>query len=181
LGKFKKRHRYVVSLKWCAKIKINEEEKCEMTSPIAFDVKKDSNYKAKIKFRKNSPIKPVNNQIFLMEAYVAGIAYVPNAGVYIKNLTTGTKLKLCREYDNQHDIYAILVKDKSGNKLGYVPCEANNGLIARLIDAGKRIYATVSGLKTSGYNTDNPMVRKPKEIFSINIKIFMDDSKKKLS
>jgi len=105
-------------------------------------------------------------------------------------LTLGASLELCREPKNEHDACAILVQDKSGNKLGYIPRDANNELIANLIDAGKYLYATVSGINsydncamtlgfTDDNNTGSPVVGKYKKTFSIDIKIFMDESRQK--
>ena len=85
----------------------------------------------------------------------------------VKKLTISTKLKLYREHDNKYDEYAVLIKDKSGNKLGHVPRE-DNRQIAGLIDDGRSVYATVTGI-------DNP----EDGIFFVNIRIFMDDSKTK--
>lgn len=42
-----------------------------------------------------------------------------------------------REPENPHDANAILVIDKEGNKLGYIPAYCNKGLAERL-DAGEK-------------------------------------------
>lgn len=50
-----------------------------------------------------------------------------------------------REPENEYDELAILVKDEKGHKLGYVPRRCNR-VPARLMDAGKLLYAVVDDI-----------------------------------
>ena len=49
----------------------------------------------------------------------------------------------------EFDKYAILVLNKSGRKLGYVP-RRDNRIIARLMDAGKLLKAQITSIKERG-------------------------------
>ena len=79
-----------------------------------------------------------------------------------QKLREGDRLTLLREPDNRYDRYAIVVKDGAGNKLGYIP-RKNNIVLANLMDAGKSIYATLTG-KSSAYSSVN-----------LSIGIFMEE------
>ncbi len=64
-------------------------------------------------------IKPLQNEILLLETYVAGTAYIEDESVF-DEAHDGDKLILRRE-DNRFDEKAILVLDQKERKLGYVP------------------------------------------------------------
>jgi hypothetical protein len=106
--------------------------------------------------------KPFSRQIYLISASIAGAYYVDNIHDLLEEIEIGTVLRFCREPDNKYDELAILVKDQNGNKMGYVPRE-KNPILARLMDAGKRIYGTVKEFD----NDDNYL--------NIEMEIFMDD------
>jgi hypothetical protein len=106
--------------------------------------------------------KPFSKQIYLISASIAGTYYVDNIDELLKKIEIGTMLHFVREPDNQYDELAILVKDQNGNKLGYVP-RKKNPILARLMDAGKRIYGTVKEI----HNDDS--------YINIEMEIFMDD------
>jgi len=72
----------------------------------------------------------------LMVTHVAGSAYVDWEALYV-DLEVGERLEFEREPENPHDANAILVIDKEGNKLGYIPAYCNKGLAERL-DAGEK-------------------------------------------
>lgn len=86
--------------------------------------------------------KPFSQNIYLIDAHVAGTSYINNIEELEPGLRLGMKLKFLREPDNAYDKLAIKVLDESGNKIGYVP-RAKNEIIARLMDAGKLLYGTV--------------------------------------
>ena len=69
----------------------------------------------------------------LMVTEVAGSAYVDWETLY-PDLETGEELELKREPENPHDSNAILVQDRKGNKLGYIPAYRNKELVQRLDD-----------------------------------------------
>jgi hypothetical protein len=86
--------------------------------------------------------KPFGQQIFLVEAHVAGTTHIDDIDAIERYLTEGAKLKFSRESDNKHDPMAIMVKDDKDKKLGYIPRDKNE-ILSRLMDAGKLIYGTV--------------------------------------
>jgi hypothetical protein len=106
--------------------------------------------------------KPFSRQIYLISASIAGAYYVDNIDDLLDEIEIGTKLRFFREPDNKYDELAILVKDQNGNKMGYVP-RSKNPILARLMDAGKRIYGTVKEIN----NVDS--------YINIEMEIFMDD------
>lgn len=82
---------------------------------------------------------PFGREITLLECQVAGTGYVDLDAVE-PALAPGQRLALVREPDNPHDALAVRVQDGAGRKLGYLP-RARNEVIARLLDAGKRLEA----------------------------------------
>lgn len=73
----------------------------------------------------------------LMVVHVAGSAHVDWETLY-SDLVVGEALVLKREPGNPHDANAILVLDKEGNKLGYIPAYRNKALSMKL-DAGEEL------------------------------------------
>ena len=61
------------------------------------------------------------------------------------DLREGDRLTLIREADNRHDRNAVRV-DWRAQPLGYVP-RAENGAVARALDAGERLEARISKLR----------------------------------
>ena len=81
---------------------------------------------------------PFVHEIFLMQCHIAGTSYCKLEQIE-PELMASDILVFKREPHNEHDDLAILIYDKSGNKLGYVP-KAKNEILARLMDAGKLIF-----------------------------------------
>ena len=93
---------------------------------------------------------PFSAQILLVEgAYVAGCARVPGIEGRVARLAVGTRLTLQREPGNAHDRWAIKVLTPDGGKLGYLPCDCNE-VLARLMDAGKCLYAILTSRERFG-------------------------------
>lgn len=69
--------------------------------------------------------KPFSREIFLIEVHIAGTTHIDNIDVLEPKLTEGVEVQFFREPNNQYDSKAIVVKDKEGNKLGYIPKEKN--------------------------------------------------------
>jgi len=92
-------------------------------------------------------IKPLQNEILLLETYVAGTAYIEDETVF-DEAHDGDKLILRRE-DNRFDEKAILVLDQKERKMGYVP-ERENTVLSRLMDAGKLLTAKIDRLSPKG-------------------------------
>lgn len=82
---------------------------------------------------------PFETNIYLQTVLVAGINYYIKEGF---SLLEGEKLILKRESDNKYDNYAIVVYTEKSEKIGYIP-KRNNKVFARLMDAGKILYAEV--------------------------------------
>lgn len=96
----------------------------------------------------NSPfggemIKPFSRSIFLRHMPVAGVFHVQNYSSLLKKLKLDERIVLIREPQNEYDEWAILVMTEKRKKLGYIP-RRENRILARLMDAGKSIYAEVS-------------------------------------
>lgn len=83
---------------------------------------------------------PFRREIFLHHTIIAGCYYIENIKEIASEINEGDKLTLKREPDNEYDELAILVLDPKGRKMGYVP-RKNNPVLARLLDAGKDLYA----------------------------------------
>ena len=92
-------------------------------------------------------IKPLTKEIHLFDAFVSGTSRLKDASV-LDNIIIGGKLKMRRE-DNKFDSNAIVFLDHDNNKIGYVP-EKDNVVFARLLDAGKLLSATVTGIERKG-------------------------------
>ena len=92
-------------------------------------------------------IKPLTKEIHLFDAFVSGTSRLKDASV-LDNISIGGKLKMRRE-DNRFDSNAIVFLDHDNNKIGYVP-EKDNVVFARLLDAGKLLSATVTGIERKG-------------------------------
>ena len=92
-------------------------------------------------------IKPLTKEIHLFDAFVSGTSRLKDASV-LDNISIGGKLKMRRE-DNRFDSNAIVFLDRDNNKIGYVP-EKDNVVFARLLDAGKLLSATVTGIERKG-------------------------------
>ncbi len=75
--------------------------------------------------------------------WVAGCNHVDGIEGLLNELKVGDRLILLREPKNEYDELAILVKDQMDRKLGYIP-RAHNHIMARLMDAGKLLYAKVT-------------------------------------
>ncbi len=94
-----------------------------------------------------SVIKPLTQEIYLFDSYVAGTTHLEDTSV-LAELKIGDKLTLQRE-DNKFDNNAILILNGEKKKLGYVP-EKDNVVFARLMDAGKLLMAKVGKITQKG-------------------------------
>ena len=80
--------------------------------------------------------------------HVAGTAYY-DAEAAADRLRSGQRLALRRQPENQYDALAIEVLGPEGHKLGYVP-RRRNEILARLMDAGKRLSARAESIEQRG-------------------------------
>lgn len=102
---------------------------------------------------------PFARDILLLECHVAGTAY-RDLNAIESTLRTGDELILRREPDNEHDDLAIQILTASGTHVGYIP-RAKNESLARLMDAGKFLFAKV--MEKS----------REKRWFKVNVQIFI--------
>ena len=94
---------------------------------------------------------PFVQELFLIECEIAGTGFVKNIVEKASALKEGEVVSLVREANNKYDPLAIRVDNSSGEKLGYVPRKKNE-ILARLLDGGKILYATVAEKEISGYS-----------------------------
>ena len=90
---------------------------------------------------------PFGREIFLLQTHIAGTSHVKNIKKLAEALQPGERLDLFREPENPYDALAVLVKNKKGQKLGYLP-QKQNAIFARLMDAGKQLYAEMDHQRT---------------------------------
>lgn len=88
-------------------------------------------------------LKPLNKEIFLIDTYLAGFGRAEDQTT-IDSLKKEDVLFLIREEDFLDD-YAILVMNNFRQKVGYIR-EEDNIILARLMDAGKRLTAKVKSV-----------------------------------
>ena len=93
--------------------------------------------------------KPFSQEIFLIEVHIAGTTHIDNIEELAPKLIEGVEVQFFRELNNEYDSKAIVVKDKEGNKLGYIP-KAKNEILSRLMDAGKLLYGKVKNKEKIG-------------------------------
>lgn len=99
-------------------------------------------------FGKSGALMPFAREIMLIECHIAGTSH-RDVNSLEPSLMAGTLLVLKREPGNAHDALAILILTESGETLGYVP-RAKNEALARLMDAGKLLFAKVESKAWQG-------------------------------
>ena len=92
-------------------------------------------------------LKPLICEIHLFDSYIAGTTHLKDQTV-LDVIKVGDKLTLQRE-NNKFDSNAILIIAPDGRKVGYVP-EKDNIIFARLMDAGKMLYAQIKNIDIKG-------------------------------
>lgn len=85
---------------------------------------------------------PYSEDIFLLRTIVAGTTHVVGIEELEPFLRSGDRLELIRVPENPSDPNAIKIYTRDRVKLGYVP-RRDNQILARLMDAGKLLYATL--------------------------------------
>lgn len=92
---------------------------------------------------------PFTTRIVLLEgAHIAGTTHIQYIDEIAEGLKVGQDLTLQRETGNRYDKWAILVF-KGTTKLGYVTADRNE-VLARLMDGGKKLGATITGKEQLG-------------------------------
>ena len=93
--------------------------------------------------------KPFERDIFLFDTFIAGTTYVEGIEELAPHLNPGDKLDFFREPDNHYDPKAIVIKNRDGIKIGYVPRE-DNTVFSRLMDAGKLLFGKITEKEMKG-------------------------------
>lgn len=93
--------------------------------------------------------KPFERDIFLFDTYVAGTTHIEGIEELEPYLKADDRLEFFREPDNEYDNQAIVIKIVDGVKIGYVP-KQDNVIFARLMDAGKLIFGTITSKEKKG-------------------------------
>lgn len=91
-------------------------------------------------------IKPLSREIFLTNIPAVDTFKIENLQRLLCRMKVGDRVKLRRETDNDRDEMAIVVFNKRNRKLGYIP-RSHNMILARLMDAGKHIYAVAAEIE----------------------------------
>ena len=87
---------------------------------------------------------------------LAGFQYHRAEGIW-PFLRPGLELRLRREPWNRHDPLAVAVYYRR-EKLGYLP-RADNAAVARWLDQGRMLRASIAGLADSGYPRSRVQLR----------------------
>lgn len=99
-------------------------------------------------FAQDGSLRPFAREIMLVESQIAGTSHRDLQAIE-PTLIPGTLLVLRREPANAHDPLAIMIFTESGAHLGYVP-RAKNEALARLMDAGKILFARLEAKEWQG-------------------------------
>ena len=91
---------------------------------------------------------PFAHEIFLLECHVAGTTHVRNVEEKTEKLSSGDKLTLLRDPDNEYDPQAIGVFGPGNVRIGWIPQDRNE-VVSRLMDAGKIVYAKLQSKETT--------------------------------
>lgn len=105
---------------------------------------------------------PFAKEIYLYDTRIAGTSYIKNIDEIVRKLKVGDKLTLLREINNKYDEFAIIIKTKDNEKIGYFP-QIQNIVFSRLMDAGKLLSAKID------------QIDKKNNWYDIKIKIYMLD------
>lgn len=90
-------------------------------------------------FGQDGGLMPFAREIMLIECHIAGTSHRDIAAIE-PSLLPGALLPMKREPGNPHDPLAIMIFGEAGHHLGYIP-RAKNEALARLMDAGKLLFA----------------------------------------
>ncbi|REJ85194.1 MAG: restriction endonuclease [Bacteroidetes bacterium] len=89
----------------------------------------------------DSALLPFVRELLVLECHIAGTSYLDLEEIEPK-LKEGDKFLLIREPENKHDEFAVAIFTQEKEKLGFLPRDRNE-TIARLLDAGKMIFASM--------------------------------------
>lgn len=86
---------------------------------------------------------PFERDIFLFDTNVAATSYIEGIEELEPHLNIGDRLQFFREPENPYDRHAIVIRNKDGVKIGYVP-RKDNVIFSRLMDAGKILFGEIA-------------------------------------
>lgn len=92
---------------------------------------------------------PYSADVLLLQTLVAGTTHTAGLEELEPFLKPGDRLELVRIPDNPSDPNAIKIYTRDRVKLGYVPRKENH-ILARLMDAGKLLYAKILSKQWQG-------------------------------
>ena len=92
---------------------------------------------------------PYSSDVMLLQTFIAGTTHVAGLEELDPFLRPGDRLELVRIPDNPSDSNAIKIYTRDRVKLGYVPRKENH-ILARLMDAGKLLYAKILSKQWQG-------------------------------
>ena len=96
---------------------------------------------------------PFEKTVFLTECHLAGTECIEDELVKTYDVEEGTELVLRRSSEDVQDAMAVAALTKKGYVVGYVP-RRYAAIIARLMDAGKALSATVTEKTLVGHWLD---------------------------
>ena len=103
--------------------------------------------------KRNQPLSADNPERegsqFIGVIHIAGTGYIENKKSADDSTAIGEELTLLREPDNPHDSKAIIILNKTGMKLGYVPRNQNT-YPAECMDNGKELFARLRAKSFTG-------------------------------
>ena len=99
-------------------------------------------------FGKDGGLMPFAREIMLIECEIAGTSHRDLKDVE-PGLLPGALMVLKRDAGNPYDALAIMILSESGHPLGYIP-RAKNEALARLMDAGKILFARLEAKSWQG-------------------------------
>ncbi len=99
-------------------------------------------------FGNEGALMPFAREIMLIECQIAGTSHRDVKSIE-PSLVPDALLVLKRESTNPHDALAIMIFNEAGAHLGYVP-RAKNEALARLMDAGKLLFAKIESKSWQG-------------------------------
>lgn len=105
---------------------------------------------------------PFEKDIFLFDSHVAGTSFIEGIEELEPHLKIDDRLDFFREPDNKYDKKAIVIKNKDGIKIGYVPRD-DNVIFSRLMDAGKLLFGKITDKELKG------------NWLKINVKIYLHE------
>ena len=92
---------------------------------------------------------PFAQKVLIVEhARIAGTSHHGDNEEVLMGLEIDSELTLLREPSSRYDPWSIRILTSAGRMLGYMPADVNE-ILARLMDAGKRLFAKVSDKDSS--------------------------------